>query len=320
MTCKFSSCTNRSPFIVFTVAIFTIGMAFGLNPTVFAENRHIHTEKQKQILKDNETELHVAGGSTLQPIIKTIIDKYQKHAGITLNVRGGGSGFGIASVRDGTIDVGMVGRNLTAEEKSEFGHAVIGYDAVAVIVNIHNPVQSITRGEIRNLYTRKVTQWGESFEGNPEVLLISKRIYRGTLAVFEAYSGLRSPFHPDKSTEPSNLISPLAWEAGANLDTILWVGGLRGAIGFVSAIEAELSVFHGMPIRLLKVDGFLPSQTNVSRGQYPLNRELYLVYRPDNKMAGDFVRFMLTSCGQKAVLDTGFVPFLRENMTKEVAP
>lgn len=230
-------------------------------------------------------QMRIVGATTIQPVVQGVVHLYLDYSGIEVEPFGGGSSFGISSVRDKTADIGMVSRELTPEEKEEFGHATVGYDAVAVIVNSFNPKQSITRKELRDIYTCRTKTWPEGLEGHNDTVLISKMVGRGTLSAFESYIGLVSPFHPDSPHQGQETICTSAWEAGANLDSTLWVGGIRGAIGYVSAGDARRFIRLGVPIRILEVDGSKPVYDVVSRGRYPLSRELNLVFLSGNDRA-----------------------------------
>jgi phosphate transport system substrate-binding protein len=255
----------------------------------------------------DDTVLRVVGSTTIQPILEKAALDFSDHLPDSILIEGGGSGLGVSAILNGTADLGMVSRKLTDNEKSQLSFSIIGYDALAIIVNARNPREAITKDEILELYTGVLTIWPD-FQKETEVLLVSKLTDRGTLFIFEEYSGLKSPFHPGADTDDSPKISTKAWEAGANLDSILWVGGLQGAIGFVSALEAHEYIAQGMPIKILGVDGFYPDMDHITTGLYPMRRCLKLVHLPDNQPARIFTDLMLSSAGQEIVREKGFIP------------
>ncbi len=261
------------------------------------------------LIIQEDTVLKVVGSTTIQSIVEKAARDFPGYpVGVgSIIIEGGGSGHGISTVVNGLADLGMVSRRLTDHEKTLLDFSIIGYDALAIIVNSANPIEQITRNQIQDLYTGAITLWPDSPQ-ETEVLLISKMTDRGTLSIFEEYSGLKSPFgsHADNHDHPN--ISIKAWEAGANLDSILWVGGLRGAIGFVSALEAYQNIAQGMPIKILRVDGEYPDMESITSGLYPMRRCLKLVYLPENQPAREFAEFMLSGTGQDIVLQQGFIP------------
>jgi len=253
--------------------------------------------------------LRIVGSTTIQPLIENIAAAYQEESGVTLNIIGGGSGAGFEALREGTADVGMASRSLTPEEKEKFSYATIGYDALAIIVNRENPRKHITTGELREIYTGRIKTWDQAPQWAAQIVLISKQPGRGTLAVFEGYTGLLSPAHDDADTGEGERIAVDAWEAGANIDTILWVGGIPAAIGYVSIGAADRFIEIGHPIRKLILDNVPAEVKMIESGRYPMVRELNLVYRDGDEAAADLVRYMRQSeQGRRAIRGLGYVP------------
>ena len=203
-------------------------------------------------------------------------------------------------------------RSLTAAERAEFSHATIGYDALAIIVNRDNPRDDMTTVELREIYTGRVRIWDAAPQWAREIVLVSKQVGRGTLAVFEAYTGLVSAAHDAAdgggNTGDGGRIAEDAWEAGSNLDSILWVGGIPGAIGFVSIGAADQFIALGHPIKKLTLDGVRADGRAIESGAYPIVRELNLVYRGGDEFALDLVRYMDLEAGRAAIRARGYVP------------
>jgi len=267
--------------------------------------------------------LRIYGSTTIQPAIEAVAADYFSRTGRQLDIRGGGSSEGIRALSQGEADIAMISRSLTAAEKERYTATVLGYDALAIIVNRNNPRTRITTAELRDIFSGRVTAWGEDIKPNDSIILISKQPGRGTLAVFEEHTGLRSPHHAvlpsDSAPEQPDLIAAHAWEAGANLDGILWVGGLGSAIGFVSFGDADRFISAGQPIRKLILDGVFLDQLSISEGEYPIRRELNLVYDPDNQQAADLARFMLSLPAQQALQHLRLIP-MRSDLMWGVSP
>jgi phosphate transport system substrate-binding protein len=240
--------------------------------------------------------IKVVGSTTIQPLIEEVAAAYHESSGGAVEVLGGGSGTGLEAVRAGTADVGMVSRSLTPEERAEFFYTTIGYDGLAIIVNRENPREHITTAELREIYAGGMQIWNEAPQWAAEIVVISKQAGRGTLAVFEEYIGVGRP------------ISEGAWEAGSNLDSILWVGGIPGAIGFVSVGAADEFISIGHPIRKLTLDGVPADRKSIESGSYPIIRQLTLVYRNDNESARSLVAYMASESARAAIIAGGYVP------------
>lgn len=255
--------------------------------------------------------LRVVGSTTVQPVMEAVAARIAEPLGVAAAIRGGGSNVAVSAVCDGTADVGMVSRARAVEECRDAAWTTIGYDGVAVIVHQSNPVRTLSRDEIRSLYTGQTRRWTLSGFDHP-VVLVSKAPERGTLAVFEDYSGLVSPARDGAARAGAGanagLIAPTAWESGANLESILWVAGSVGGIGFVSLADARGAMEAGMPIRVVDVDWVAPTIATIADGTYALVRPLILVHRTGNARAQAFVMMTRSDAAKEIIREAGFVP------------
>lgn len=247
-----------------------------------------------------------SGSTTIQPIIEDISPLFGQQYAMPIVVEGGGSDTGVKKLRSAKTDIAMVSRSLSEEEKQQFSFLTIGYDAVAIIVHKSNPIQSLSKQQLINIYRGKITNWKEVGGLDKPIILISKKIDRGTMHVFEASTGI---YHPNnlKNSNPSLKISAKAWEAGANNDSIIWVGGLKDAIGFVSIGSINHFKNTKMPIKVLSLDGSFPTEQSIRSKTYLMSRELNLVYGNKTPSVKRFVEFITASEGQKFVEKNLFV-------------
>lgn len=248
--------------------------------------------------------LTISGASTIQPIMAELARSYQERTGSELRISGGGSGRGISDVRAGTSIVGMVSRSLRDSEKADLQYTTIGLDTLVFIVNDANPQTQIVREQLVDLYTRRV-DW-QTLNGFAwPVRLVSKEVGRSTLDLFEEFSGLTSP---DRSQATSPLISRETTVIGSNLEALTLVGGSRGAMGYVS-LGAALSLREqGLPIKILALAGVTPSAATIQSGQYPIRRELNLVYRERTAAVTALLALINSPEGQAVVEQAGFIP------------
>lgn len=253
-----------------------------------------------------ETVLNCVGSTTIQPIIEKVAKKYKKESGTKLNISGGGSQHAVDSLLANKIDIGMVSRDLTEQEKNAVYYVTIGYDTLAFIVNNDNPLHNISKKDLIEIYTGEVKNWKKFNTKDEKIHLLSKRLDRGTLNVFEHYTGL---FHPQnlKNSDKSKMIDATAWEAGSNNDMMVWVGGIVNSIGYISAGSANIIKKHGLPIKILTLDNVKPTKENIQNQSYPIKRELNLIFLKSNKEAEKFVFWMLEEYGQNRIEENLFI-------------
>ena len=250
--------------------------------------------------------IRVSGSSTIQPLAETVAELYRIKSGQVIDVQGGGTSNGINNAISGASDIGTASRALSKNEKSRLGHTTVGFDAVAIIVNSRNPLTEIKRETVIALYQGKVKNWKEITGWDQPVVLVSKQPGRSTLELFEDYTGLKHKSHSANST--IGHISEKAYEIGSNLEGATLVGGMPGAVGYVSVGTALSLIGQGMPIKVLMLDGIAATKENVVKGKYPILRELNLVYKKDIPKIKSYIDLFLSPEGQTIVKNGGFIP------------
>ncbi|MFP4351973.1 MAG: substrate-binding domain-containing protein [Puniceicoccaceae bacterium] len=247
--------------------------------------------------------LRVAGASTIQPVLEDLADDYLARTGRALQAKGGGAREALRLLRAGEVDVAAISRAPTDEEAEEFAHAVIGMDGLAVVVHRDNPVRSLSHRELRMIFSGGTRRWEGGWPGADTAIVISRHPGRASRAHFAAF--LWPEAEPGRAAD--NFHSD-AWAAEANLDVLLWVGGLPSAIGFVSAGEAHRLSGMGMPVRAIAIDGVAPTVENLRNGSYPLVRRLTLLFGPECRYGRELADLALSAKGAETLLSYGFCP------------
>lgn len=163
---------------------------------------------------------------------------------------------------------------------------LIGRDAIAVIVNLKNPVRELSRAELRSIFTGEVRNWHEL--GGPDLAIEPYIVGPGsaTRAVFAEAVLAGAEYAGCQEAVPDS----------AMLEA---VAGSPGAIGQLSF--SFLGPRSG--VRPVGVDGAFPSVTNFA---YPIARPLYLLWRAGDPVVEEFVAWSRSHEGQ-GVLMRNFV-------------
>lgn len=105
----------------------------------------------------------VAGSSSVTPVMEKLKESYLAHnPSVTIEVQQSDSTTGITSVRDGIADLGMASRTLGESELAQgLIPVTIAMDGIVVIVNHENPIDGLTKEQVRGIYTGEVLTWGE---------------------------------------------------------------------------------------------------------------------------------------------------------------
>lgn len=233
---------------------------------------------------------------------------YKKKTGVEIDFKGGGATKGIREVTDHKVDIGGTCRHvlenrqtmMTVPEERYARLIPVAWDALVVIVHKDNPIDNITRDQIRALYTGKITNWKELGGRNePIELYVRKGKISGvgrTLRelVFNNYDQEFTAAHVMDST------GPLERAISENPRGI-------GITGVSSANKLERQG-HA---KILKLEGKDPSYDNIKNGHYLLYRPLYMVTHLANRdpEVKKFIDFVMGPEGARVMRGVGTVPY-----------
>lgn len=246
--------------------------------------------------------LSVTGSSTCAPAVLELAKEFERqHPGARIEVQTGGSSRGLADVRRGTAEVGMVSRDLTPEEAAEVRAWPFARDGVCVIVNARNPVAALSDDELRRIYRGEVGSWAELGGDDAPVTAVDKAAGRATRDVFLTYLGLA----PDEARGDVVI--------GDNEQGIKTVAQDRNAVGYVSVGAAEQALRAGAALRLLPCRGVPAGTAELAAGRYPMARSLNLVTAGEpSPLAAAFLAHCRSAAAAPFVEALGFVPWAGE--------
>jgi len=233
-----------------------------------------------------------AGSTTLQPLAHELGEAFkERYPDVELDIAAGGSVVGIQAIHNGTVDIGMASRTLKAEEAEGLTQHQISVDVIAVVVSESNPVEDLELEKLRGIYLGEIVNWSEVGGPDRPIVVVARGKNSGTRGAFDKIVlGKREPAASDLRT---------AVTAG---DMAAIVADEPNAIGYVGFGNVEPS------IKLLTIDGVLPSEETARNGQYPLVRPLLLLTGPlTQPLARMFVDFALSDEGQRVVEESGWV-------------
>lgn len=240
--------------------------------------------------------LTFAGSTTMQPLVAQLSEVFHKrHPQVLFEVAAGGSVVGIQAMHEGTADIGMASRALSAEEARGIKVYTVGIDVLAIVIHPDNPVNSITLTQLQDIYMGRITNWKELGGSDLAIVSVQREISSGTRGAFDELA-----LDKQEATAPKLLTVITAGDVAAN------VASQPSAIGYLGFgnLESDLKV--------IAVDGILPSQESIRTGAYPLFRPLSLLTGPlSQPLADEFINFVLSPEGQAYVEEFGWIPVSR---------
>ncbi|HKA44316.1 MAG TPA: substrate-binding domain-containing protein [Burkholderiales bacterium] len=261
-----------------------------------------------------EGSIRVGGSTTALPIISSCAAHFMEKYGswdkadsslakeqAVVYVTGGGSGFGVKGLMNGTIDLGLVSRDLKDSEIQALGGPVahvFARDAVAIATNTSNPLaktkQEFTTEELAAVFSGQKDRFSQIDGRLPAKAVV--------LLTRDASGGVTEIFQERVMKQQRLAASRLQFPSTAALIKKLETND--SAIAFVSAG----AVGGDGQLRTYAVDGVMPTQENIVNGKYSLNRPMLIVARPSPpRRAQLFIDYVLGDC-QATVKEMGFVP------------
>lgn len=260
------------------------------------------------------TSIQNKGSDTIVNLALAWAERYQAdHPEVRISVTGGGSGTGIASLINGTVDIANASRAIKDEEIAlakqqgiEPVEHVIARDAIAVIVNPNNPVQNLTMEQVASIFRGDVNNWSELGGEDRPIVRVSRETNSGTHVYFlEAVVRLgnsksKAIFSEDTLLLPSS--EGIISEVGDNPNAIGYDG-----LGYVTE--------HVKVVGIAKTVGgeyVMPSVETVNNSTYPISRDLYM-YTGKSLDAGTqaYLDWIFSADAQEIVAEQGFVPVKR---------
>jgi phosphate transport system substrate-binding protein len=247
-------------------------------------------------LAASDTALTLTGSSTVAPLVSEIARVYEaRHPDVRIDVQTGGSTRGVADVRAGRSTIGMVSRKLKADE-SDLTAYTIALDGVACIAHRDNQVARLTRAQVIDIYTGKVTNWHEVGGADLPIVVVNKSEAHSTLELFLHHFEIKTA-----AIKAAVVIAD-------NAQGIKTVAVTPGAIAYLSIGAAQTDINAGVAIKLLTLDGHVPSFETVRDGTWPLTRPLNLVVTsaPTGSVAG-LIELARSTAVEALITDLAFV-------------
>ncbi len=238
--------------------------------------------------------IKIAGGTAHIPVMKEAAKRIMQTSGnIQITIAGGGSGAGIKQVGEGLVNIGNSGRKAKDEEIEKYGLKMFKWaiDGVGVVVNPANPVRSLTKQQLKDIFAGKITNWKTLSGPDRQINIYTRDNSSGTRAVFWKKAIDKGEIIPRANFVVSN---------GAMKSA---VANDPYAIGYASVGHIDSSV---APVAL---DGIVPTIDTVKNGTYTIARGLYSNTKgePDT-LTRLLLDYLFSPEGQKIVSEKGFIP------------
>ena len=252
-----------------------------------------------------ETDIAISGSSTVMPLAELSAEELLLLQNCYhVSVASGGTGVGIVDVAEGRSKIAMASREVKPVEQQRYESAdrkfeqfLVGYDAICLVVSpkvFDSGVASLTREQVREIYTGEITNWKRVGGPNKEIFAIGRKAGSGTRDTFnEVILGSIEAEVPGEAMEAS--------DSSEVKTAIMTANNAIGYVGYSFVLRGDTKV--------VSLDGVSPTIENIKKGLYPLARKLYF-YTLGDPAPGPraFMEYLHSPEGQKIAVENGFIP------------
>lgn len=293
--------------------------------------------KPVETSKAGSNQITISGAFALYPMAVKWAEEFKKtHPNVRIDITAGGAGKGMTDVLTGMVDIGMVSREIYADEtkKGAMGYAV-AKDAVVPVVSASNPAlkEILAKGLKKEVATHiwitgDYKTWSQAFgsKGAVPMHVYTRSDACGAAEVWAKYFGKK---------QEDLLGSGVYGDPGLALAVkkdALGIGYNNIGYAYDHNTKKQVSGIRVVPIDLNnngKIDAdenFYNSMEDIinaiSKDKYPSPpaRDLYFVTKgkPTNKICAEFIQWILTE-GQKYVRETGYIGLSKDKLAKEIS-
>ena len=248
----------------------------------------------------------VKGSDTLVILAQKWAEVYMRnHAGVKIQVTGGGSGIGFAALQNNTTDIADASRPIKPAERAacikSFGknprEYKVALDGLSVYVHADNGINELSTEQLQHIFTGKVKNWKALGGPDAPIMVYSRENSSGTYEFFKEHILKGQDFVSSAQTMPGTaaLLQNLVRD--------------KNGIGYGGAAYG-----HGAKVVKIKKDAdspaIEPTEENVVSGKYPIWRHLFVYLNPekDKGEIAAYLNWIRSDEGQKIVKEVGYYP------------
>jgi phosphate transport system substrate-binding protein len=247
-----------------------------------------------QTAAPNKKTISAAGATSLQPLVKAAADEFMaKNTDMQVNISGGGSMTGLNNVANGSIDIGNSDVVVTPElqDKGLVDHQVC-VAPFLIIVNKNVTVDNLTKAQLTDIFTGKITNWKEVGGNDQKISVIGRA----------ASSGTRMTIKNIVMNGAEFTTAAISQDSTGNLLT--GIQQTPGSIGYIDA------AYLNDTVKALKYNGVAYSVDTVVNGSYPIYTFEHMYTKGEAVgTIKDFIDYILSDDFQNNFVEkAGFIP------------
>jgi phosphate transport system substrate-binding protein len=226
--------------------------------------------------------------TTIEPLARAF-EKANPRA--YLDVSWDGNSRPVEMVKSGQAHIAVTGT-----ETADLSATPIAWDGIGVLVHLSNFTKEVTKQQVADIFSGKITLWSELGGLETKILVIDRPRNQNVRDTFESQLGIAG-----KITGAAKVI-------GSDEQVVKTVVGTvppLSAVAYLSLSQGLSVVSGGVPVRLLPIDKVEPEAPTVKDGRYPFRRPVLLLSKKEpHPVAEAFTQFVLSQAGQQLIAET----------------
>jgi phosphate transport system substrate-binding protein len=188
---------------------------------------------------------------------------------------------------------------VTGTEAPDLAATPIAWDGIGVLVHLSNLTKEVTKQQVADIFSGKITMWSELGGLETKILVIDRPRNQNIRDAFESQLGITG-----KINGTAKVIGP----DDQVVKTVVGTLPPLSAVAYLSLSQGLSVVSSGVAVRLLPIDKVEPEIPTVKDGRYPLRRPLLLLSKKEpHPLAEAFTQFVLSQAGQQLISET-YIP------------
>jgi len=267
--------------------------------------------------------IQIKGSDTMVNLVQILAEEYMaKNPGAAIAVLGGGSGTGITALINGTCDIADHSRewkqkelDLAYEKGVRPRIFAIAVDALSIIVNEKNPLDTLTMAQVGSIFRGEIKNWKVLGGADQKISLYGRQSNSGTYAFLQEHVLNNKNYSPEVKEMNGN--AQIIEAVTQDLSGIGYVG-----VGYL--YDENGNVRRGIKVLKIKKDENAPAFSPLDKeavysAKYAISRPLYQSTNgKPSGLAADFIRFELSLEGQAIVEKEGFFKIGQELMEQNL--
>lgn len=240
--------------------------------------------------------LVIAGNGPEMPMIEQLARTFEKaNPRVYIDILWDDNSKPVEMVKSGQAHIAVTGK-----EEPGLNATQIGWDGIAVMVNLANHMKEVTTQQVAEVFSGKVRFWSDLGGPDTKILLIDRPRNRNIRDAFEQYLGIAG-----KIPDSAKVIGP----DDKAIKTVAGTLPPLSAVTYLSLGQALAAVTTGVAVRLLPLDKVEPEEPTVKDGRYKLRRPVLLLTRKESNPTADaFLAFVLSKEAQTIIDNEAFTP------------